>query len=248
MLASCLMPTYNRLQSTRFGDCSYLVDEAVECFLRQTYPHKELIICNDCPEHTYEFDHPQVRVLNLPVRLRSLGEKMNFLAAVAQGDLLFRWDDDDISLPGRLTEQVQRLQKHQFVKPKEYFYAERGQIVSQAPANHVVAAFHRRLFDEVGGYPHLTEYEDHIMDKRLSSLGTGHIYDQPLSELWYIYRWASGTEHLSGYTTGGTVGRDSWAGAATNTPLPGRHVIQPHWRHHYVDLAARFVAAQQQQQ
>ncbi len=250
MRVSCLMPTYNRLLSERYGDCTWVVDEAVECFLRQTYEDKELIVCNDCPLHIYTCDAPDVTVINLPRRFRSLGEKMNFLAGIATGDVLVRWDDDDISLPHRLADQVARLQTtsnqgaarqpYEFVKPANFLYSERGRIVKAAGANHTVAAFRRALFVLASGYPLLTEYEDHIMDERLSEHGLTWIYDLPVSELWYIYRWSNRAEHLSGYTGGAGMGKDSWDGALSNKPLPGRHHIQPRWLEDYEAMVREF--------
>ena len=46
-----------------------------------------------------DFDHPEVQVVNLPRRFRTVGEKMNAAVALASHDLLFVWDDDDLFLP-----------------------------------------------------------------------------------------------------------------------------------------------------
>ncbi|MBV7332940.1 glycosyltransferase [Chloroflexi bacterium TSY] len=85
---SCICPTYGRVA---------LLEEAIYSFLRQDYPgEKELIVLNDFAEQTLEFDHPEVRIVNLPKRFHSVGEKYKAAAALATHDLVFVWHDDDI--------------------------------------------------------------------------------------------------------------------------------------------------------
>src|SRR5205807_6800276 len=65
---SCLCLTYGR---------GRLLEEAIESFLRQDWPGpKELIVLNDHPDQELVIDHPEILV-NLPRRLRTLGEKRN---------------------------------------------------------------------------------------------------------------------------------------------------------------------------
>ncbi|HEY0602798.1 MAG TPA: hypothetical protein VGD58_07800 [Herpetosiphonaceae bacterium] len=67
---SCICLTYARPE---------LLEEAVYSFLQQEYPGlKELIVLNDYAEQTLMFDHPEVRVINLPWRFRTVGEKRNY--------------------------------------------------------------------------------------------------------------------------------------------------------------------------
>ena len=65
-----------------------MAEEARRCFYQQTYPHREIVTVNG-PE--------------------SIGVKRNRGVQVASGDIICHWDDDDISAPGRLAEQVERL-------------------------------------------------------------------------------------------------------------------------------------------
>ena len=69
MKISCLCCTYGRPP-----DRQYLLEEALQSFIQQSYPDKELIIVNDCPEQELVFQHPDVVVVNLPRRCRTLGE------------------------------------------------------------------------------------------------------------------------------------------------------------------------------
>src|SRR5947208_5700304 len=107
---SCICPTYARPE---------VLEEAIYSFLRQDYPgKKELIILNDYDQQTLAFEHPEVRVINVPTRFRTVGEKRNAAVALASHDLLFVWDDDDIYLPHRLSFSVARFERKKgFFKP-----------------------------------------------------------------------------------------------------------------------------------
>src|SRR5262245_29761012 len=98
---SCICLTYAR---------PALLEEAIYSFLQQDYRGtKELIVLNDYAEQVLELDHPEVVVVNVPKRLRTVGEKMNLAVALAAHDILFVWDDDDIYLPHRLRFSVAKL-------------------------------------------------------------------------------------------------------------------------------------------
>jgi glycosyltransferase involved in cell wall biosynthesis len=102
-LVSCLMPTADR---RRF------VPRAIEHFLRQDYPHRELVIVNDGREPVADLvpDDPRIRYLRVP-RGRTLGGKRNLACAQARGALLAHWDDDDWSADDRLSRQVAALEE-----------------------------------------------------------------------------------------------------------------------------------------
>ena len=72
-----------------------IVEEAVYSFLNQDYPgDKELLILNDFDQQIIRFDHPQVTIVNISSRFRTVGEKRNAAAALCRHDLLAVWDDD----------------------------------------------------------------------------------------------------------------------------------------------------------
>src|SRR5690349_243347 len=53
MKVSCICATYNRPPHFQ-----WLLEEAIESFLRQDYAEKELIVLNDCPEQELLCDAP----------------------------------------------------------------------------------------------------------------------------------------------------------------------------------------------
>lgn len=97
-LVSCIMPTYNRRQ---------FVPNALEYFLRQDYPSRELIVVDDGDDAIGDLvqDIPGVRYLRLPER-RSIGAKRNLACQHAGGQIIAHWDDDDWYSPDRLRYQV----------------------------------------------------------------------------------------------------------------------------------------------
>ncbi len=133
-----------------------LLEEAIECFLRQDYPgQKELIILNDYAEQTLVFDHPEVRVINVPQRLHSVGEKYKMAAGLASHDLIFVWHDDDIYLPHRLSYTVAHLNPtHAFFKADKAWSWNEGKVSGPDENNfHGGSCWRRELFEPGAGLP-----------------------------------------------------------------------------------------------
>lgn len=100
-LVSCIMPTANR---------RLFVPRAIEYFLRQDYPNRELVILDDGADSVADLvpDDPRVRYLRITGQ-RTLGTKRNECVAVSGGDLIMHWDDDDWMAPNRISYQVEGL-------------------------------------------------------------------------------------------------------------------------------------------
>ena len=85
--------------------------KAIDCFLAQTYPRRELLIVAD-GEDVADLVPQDERIRLLHVTGQTeIGEKRNFGCEHAYGDLIAHWDDDDFSAPGRLADQVGRLRE-----------------------------------------------------------------------------------------------------------------------------------------
>ena len=100
-MVSCIMPTYNR---RRF------VPQAISYFLRQDYPHKELLIIDDGSDPVADLvpSDPRIRYVRLAGR-HSIGAKRNIACQHAAGSLIICWDDDDWYAPERIAYQVAPL-------------------------------------------------------------------------------------------------------------------------------------------
>ncbi len=251
MLISCLLPTYNR-----FPQLGYLVEEAIECFLRQSHKEKELLLLNDCPMQNLRFHHPQVRIINTNHRYPTLGEKLHWMLQQAQGEYICRWDDDDISLPDRLETSMEYLQGGKEWRPENHWYYPRGEQMSQTlhPGNtHIMSIWHRNIILDTGvNYPGKvcpSGLEDQTFNQHLWNLGYPRLGSiLPPEDIFYIYRWGTGSHHLSG-AGGGEVMQQTYQKLATAPITPGVFELQPHWREGYGVLAQRaadtLVAAQQ---
>ena len=100
-LVSCIMPTWNRRA---------YVGQAIEYFLRQDYPAKELVILDDGDDPIGDLvpNHSGIGYHRLE-RRTVLGAKRNLACELATGDLIAHWDDDDWQAPRRLSVQASRL-------------------------------------------------------------------------------------------------------------------------------------------
>lgn len=208
-----------------------ILEEAVESFVRQTYPDCELVIVNDTPGLVIECDVPRVRVINVPP-CATLGEKYNAGIAAARGSLICSWDDDDISLPWRIALSVELLGDADYFNPKAYWVDYDGHLIHEVWTGygHNASLFRKSAWEKVGRYRHLPDNsQDASMDAALQSqvktvLGSGRI-----EQTAYIYRWGNGLHHGS-------------AGPLINRPMgTGTFRLRPHWAKNYTrqTVAAR---------
>jgi glycosyltransferase involved in cell wall biosynthesis len=100
-LVSCIVPTRDRpdylLQSLRY-------------FQRQDYPELELVIVDDGAPGLARIlpDDPRIRYEHVGER-QSIGAKRNRACALARGEYIAHWDDDDWYAPRRLSAQIAPL-------------------------------------------------------------------------------------------------------------------------------------------
>ncbi|HEY0603906.1 MAG TPA: glycosyltransferase [Herpetosiphonaceae bacterium] len=240
---SCICLTYGRPE---------LLEEAISSFLRQDYAGpKELIVLNDYDRQWLAFEHPEVRVINLPKRVRSVGEKRNLAVALASHDLLVVWDDDDICLPHRLSFSVARFNHTRgFFKADSAWFWNDGQLSGPKSNNyHGVSCWTRSLFDAVRGYEAAGSGEDLAFEQRLEQYVPGSTRADTIrpEEIYYLYRW-SGTDsyHMSGfgdYRPGTNIGHHEAEAHIRRRAVAGKIVhgyipLKPRWRQNYQQLVA----------
>ncbi len=104
-LVSCIMPTHNRRA---------FVPRAVQQFLAQDYPHRELIIVDDGGTDIVADlipPDPRIRYIRYERRM-TLGAKRNAACELARGELIAHWDDDDWIAPWRIAYQARAMREH----------------------------------------------------------------------------------------------------------------------------------------
>lgn len=192
---SCLCPTFGR-----FPQFGRLLAEAVWCFLQQDYPNKELVILNDCAPQRIVCNAPGVVVINLQNRFPTLGEKYNALVRCSSGDLLLPWEDDDLSLPWRIRQSVERIGTNAYWNPQRSWYCNAGVLHSDHAHGvcHNASAFVHSAWWGVGGYPATNGDQDAIFDSRLRRWSVAEPLGEDTREWSYVYRWGVSPLHLSG--------------------------------------------------
>lgn len=238
---SCACLTYGRPE---------VLEEAIYSFLQQDYPgQKELIVLNDYAKQALVFDHPQVQVINVPKRFRTVGEKQSVAIALCSHDLIFIWDDDDIYLPQRLSFSVQKFDAGKgFFKPDKAWFWSNGEL--SGPARNVFhsgSCWSRELFNTVRGYACQNNGYDQEIEAQLDQKvpGAASPYDIRPEDIYYIYRWGrTGSYHMSGY---GQAEYDQVATFVDNKInqgeiQQGQIQLQPHWQADYAGLVRDYLA------
>ena len=103
-LVSCLTVTDGRLR---------LLKEAVGCYLRQSYPRRELVVVTASGgtylaavrSYVAALGRPDVRVVPVDTPTAPLGTLRNAALDAARGEYVCQWDDDDLYHPDRLALQ-----------------------------------------------------------------------------------------------------------------------------------------------
>ena len=182
---SCLCPTYRRPQ---------LLRESIACFEAQDYPvdRRELIILDDAGELENQTGNGW-QIISIPRRFRSLPEKFNAVAALASGEILVVWEDDDIYLSHHISSHVAAMEGHLWSKPSVVLSDYTGDVKEEDATGrfHASLAFTRQAFEQVGGWP-LTLRGDFDQQLIAGFRAFGPAADPCLSAApSYVFRWTS---------------------------------------------------------
>lgn len=247
-LVSWICPTYNRPPGYL-----HLLEETVECFVRQEGMPPgslELVIINDCQQQMLRCDVPGVRIVNLPERCASLGEKYNMAIVMARGQLLMPAEDDDLSLPWRTRQAVDMLGDQDYWLPPQVWFLQKDHPPIWRHAvgvRHHASIFRRSAWRQAGGYPPRSGSQDMMFDSALRAncrhlipiaIGSPETI-MPVKDWAYVYRWGSSNVHLSGVA----AHDDFYAQVGKMPVVPGTYQIQPRWQQDYVKLTREAIRA-----
>ncbi len=100
-LVTCLMATRNRRA---------FIEKAIEYFLNQDYPAKELLILDDGSDPIADLIPKREDIVYMRLdHAVSLGEKRNLGVEAGRGEIIILWDDDDWYSSRRLSYQVEPI-------------------------------------------------------------------------------------------------------------------------------------------
>ena len=240
----CLMGTYGRYE---------LACEALACFLQQTALSEATLLIYNQHLVPLRFDHPRVRVVNEtpPARsLRYIRHRMHELADPS-AEFIHWWDDDDLYLPWHLEDCLTHIGEHLAWKPASSWISHENVSyslrVSQFEGSWMFRADYVRRAP-LDGHP---TYTDHPM---IWELLTNKLVatTELAGRTSYIYRWATGAQHVSGYGAAcddevQTKNIESWRRQSDDVRADGKMVpadLTLRWRQ-YLDGTKSLVTAEE---
>ena len=194
-----IMSTYN---------CAATLPKAMDSLLEQTYPHWELVACDDGSTdgsyailQDYATRYPdKIRLLRNEEN-RGLPFSLNRCLAEAKTEYIARMDGDDLSRPERLAKQIAYLQAHPEVdmvgtaaivtngREELTRYVQPAQVKIEDFRHctcfiHATVLCKRQVLEALGGYslePHVLRCEDLDLWSRFLAAGCcGHNLQEPL--------------------------------------------------------------------
>ena len=166
MKIACLCCTYKRPKE---------LATVIECFLRQDYPAelRELIVLDDAGQYDDQACE-RWKLVSLPIRFRTLGEKRNASAALVSPDVdaYCVWDDDDIYLPWHRSAAATALRSGADYTILSLIYKDKRKHLQRQSNQylfHGAWAFRREAFEQVGGYPFIQSGQDQGLLRRFKA-------------------------------------------------------------------------------
>lgn len=138
-----------------------LIQIAIECFKKQTYQNRELVIVDDRlgDASGYDITFFKAWCIRVSGGAIPMGAKWNIACQAAKGDILTFWEDDDWHHPQRLERQLAVLRKSQAgvvgLERVRYYDLQTGQRWIYHHPGHTLdgTLMFRRTFYELGNFP-----------------------------------------------------------------------------------------------
>ncbi len=187
-----------------------LLGRLIECFNRQDYADRELVILDDADQYP-AMEGNRWKLVSQRFRYPTLGDKRNAAARLVSDDVsaFAVCDDDDLYLPHHLSACVEALQDAQWCQPRQVLIADGKSFKRQAtfrksdPNNLGYQggwAWQRGAFEKLGGYASISNGEDvEIAARSLALLGpSADTITARHPTPGYVYTWLGRAgRHLS---------------------------------------------------
>ena len=229
-----------------------VAEESIECFLRQTYPHKRLVIVNDHPDPVYfEKEYDNIEIHNIePYVFQNLNEKYNFALSQVKTKWFCPWDDDDLWLPWHLENLVANIPN---VTPNE-LPMKIGYPVSLYGLDNKITKYGWQMWGDC-----IFEVNGHLdggckfrcNDKETTNCDRQTVYMNKWNRYWlrikdypmpsFIFRRFTGVDNASLWLGKKALEfRKKMYEKIVNTPL--KEPMRPHWDRDYVKDTEDFMA------
>lgn len=224
-----LCPTYCRPENLK---------NLVACFEALDYPLRlrQLIVLDDADQYPQGFSGPGWEIVSLKRRFRTLSQKRNTLAALADRDtdVFCAWDDDDSWTPWTLLAHAAALESAKVSHPGWIFTEPTGTVTGHtASGQHVVGtltptmgmfqatqAIDANTFWAVNGYPLGNSGVDQKLMSNLRKFGATHADPIDAYPPFFFYGWENtNAPHLS------SLGREGYDGVEFAKQREGRFQI-----------------------
>jgi hypothetical protein len=204
--------------------------EAIESFLRQDYPEhlKEMVILDDAGQYESQ-EGEGWRLISIPHRFRTMGEKRNAAHALASPDVEAYGvlDDDDILLPHHLKNLAFCfLDGAEWARPSGVLIDKTNELQIKKPGGYLFSTcggFTREIFERVSGYPMIQTGQDQGLASRFAKAKAREA--RMSGEPSYIYRFYSypNPRHLS------AAGKEGYERRGEESIPRIEGAVKPHW-------------------
>ena len=172
-LICAICPTFNRPE---------LLGRAIQCFERQTYENRYLVIVDDLGQYPRTLKGDRWELVSINRRCLTLGEKNNICISLAPRDTYgyAKWDDDDFYSPWHLEAIADALDNAHFVQPHvaiDYWHGGWKQVETFGQGGltrhfcyHGQWGYTRHLIGITGGYRPTYAGDDQEFQRRVSTL------------------------------------------------------------------------------
>jgi len=174
-----------------------LLEEAIQSYLNQDYQgDSEMVIVNDSPDVNYIFDHPKIKIINCKYRFSSIGKKLEYAFKNANGNYLYRLDDDDLLTPWAISivnEYITENPNKDIYRCANHYFFTNNKFTSISSSINNGNCYSKNFINKIE-FPEVSGNEDNT----ITFWRGASIYNGDKGKYSMIYRWGMETYHISG--------------------------------------------------